>query len=53
MGRLTMRTGQTLLASAIDPVTSIITGLAAKQPMLQLLTLSIRQLAKLAQLPTE
>jgi hypothetical protein len=34
VGRLTMRTGQTLLGPSIDPVTGIIACLAAKQPML-------------------
>jgi hypothetical protein len=53
MGRLTMRTGQTLLGPSIDPVSGIIACLAAEQPMLQLISLPIRQLAKLVQPATE
>jgi hypothetical protein len=34
MGRLTMRTGQTLLGPSIDSVTGIIACLATKQPIL-------------------
>jgi hypothetical protein len=44
MGRLTIRTGQILLGTSIDPVSGII-ACVAKPPMLQLLTLPIRQLA--------